>query len=237
MGTGTAHADNPRLTARTGGGSDADWQAGTETQLGAPHQPSPVVFDDEDRENEGDLIMPAQTVTPEWMGFMVRHTSGVICEPMLPERATELDLRPMVANNQDPTGTAYTVSCDAAAGVSTGIGVADRAHTANLLANPGANTSDFTRPGHMFPLIAKPGGVRERDGHTEAGVEFARLAGGSYPHNLCRTEVAVGRQRSGLRAASTQSCRTIPSFPNRPCARARSENLLEALREEAAALL
>lgn len=136
-----------------------------------------VVVDDEDRENEGDLIMPAYTVTPEWMGFMVRHTSGVICVPMLPERAAKLDLRPMAANNQDPKGTAYTVSCDAAAGVSTGISAADRAHTANLLASPGSNTSDFTRPGHMFPLIAKPGGVRERDGHTEAGVEFARLAG------------------------------------------------------------
>lgn len=136
-----------------------------------------VVVDDEDRENEGDLIMPAHTVTPEWMGFMVRHTSGVICVPMLPERAAELDLHPMVANNQDPKGTAYTVSCDAAAGVSTGISAADRAHTANLLASPGSTTSDFTRPGHMFPLIAKPGGVRERDGHTEAGVEFSRLAG------------------------------------------------------------
>lgn len=136
-----------------------------------------VVIDDEDRENEGDLIMPAHTVTPEWMGFMVRHTSGVICVPMLPERAAELGLHPMVANNQDPKGTAYTVSCDAAAGVSTGISAADRAHTANLLASPDSNASDFTRPGHMFPLIAKPGGVRERDGHTEAGVEFARLAG------------------------------------------------------------
>lgn len=136
-----------------------------------------VVVDDEDRENEGDLIMPAHTVTPDWMGFMVRHTSGVICVPMLPERAAELGLHPMVANNQDPKGTAYTVSCDAAAGVSTGISAADRAHTANLLASPGSTTSDFTRPGHMFPLIAKPGGVRERDGHTEAGVEFASLAG------------------------------------------------------------
>lgn len=136
-----------------------------------------VVVDDEDRENEGDLIMPAHTVTPDWMGFMVRHTSGVICVPMLPERAAELGLHPMVANNQDPKGTAYTVSCDAAAGVSTGISAADRAHTANLLASPGSTTSDLTRPGHMFPLIAKPGGVRERDGHTEAGVEFARLAG------------------------------------------------------------
>ncbi|GAA1191492.1 3,4-dihydroxy-2-butanone-4-phosphate synthase [Brevibacterium paucivorans] len=136
-----------------------------------------VVVDDEDRENEGDLIMPARTVTPEWMGFMVRHTSGVVCVPMLPERAAELGLHPMVANNQDPKSTAYTVSCDAAAGVSTGISAADRAHTANLLANPDSDASDFTRPGHMFPLIAKPGGVRERDGHTEAGVEFARLAG------------------------------------------------------------
>ena len=136
-----------------------------------------VVVDDEDRENEGDLIMPAHTVTPEWMGFMVRHTSGVICVPMLPERAAELDLHPMVANNQDPKGTAYTVSCDAAAGVSTGISAADRAHTANLLAHPDSKAPDFTRPGHMFPLIAKPGGVRERNGHTEAGVEFACLAG------------------------------------------------------------
>ncbi|MCQ9386502.1 3,4-dihydroxy-2-butanone-4-phosphate synthase [Brevibacterium moorei] len=136
-----------------------------------------IVVDDEDRENEGDLIMPAATVTAEWMGFIIRHSSGVVCAPMTAERARAMELPPMVANNQDPKGTAYTVSCDAAAGTSTGISAADRALTAQVLADPAALPTQLHRPGHVFPLIAKDGGVRERAGHTEAGVEFARLAG------------------------------------------------------------
>ena len=136
-----------------------------------------IVVDAEDRENEGDLIMPADTLTPEWMGFVVRFTSGVVCVPLPRERAEALGLDPMVETNQDPKGTAYTVSCDAVAGVSTGISAADRATTVRTLADPGASAGDLSRPGHVFPLIARDGGVLERPGHTEAGVDLARLAG------------------------------------------------------------
>ncbi|MGO2861618.1 MAG: GTP cyclohydrolase II [Brevibacterium sp.] len=135
-----------------------------------------VVVDDEDRENEGDLIMAAEFAGPESMGFFVRYTSGVICAPMEAERAAALELPPMVAANEDPKGTAYTVSCDAV-GVSTGISAAERAMTGRHLAAAVPDPASITRPGHVFPLIAKPGGVRERPGHTEAGVDFARLAG------------------------------------------------------------
>lgn len=135
-----------------------------------------VVVDDEDRENEGDLIMAAEFAGPEYMGFFVRYTSGVICAPMEAERAAALELPPMVAANEDPKGTAYTVSCDAV-GVSTGISAAERAMTGRHLAAAVPDPASITRPGHVFPLIAKPGGVRERPGHTEAGVDFARLAG------------------------------------------------------------
>ncbi|WP_291278352.1 3,4-dihydroxy-2-butanone-4-phosphate synthase [Galactobacter sp.] len=136
-----------------------------------------IVVDAEDRENEGDLIMPADTLTPEWMGFVVRFTSGVVCVPLPRERAEALGLDPMVETNQDPKGTAYTVSCDAVDGVSTGISAADRTTTVRTLADPGASAGDLSRPGHVFPLIARDGGVLERPGHTEAGVDLAQLAG------------------------------------------------------------
>jgi 3,4-dihydroxy 2-butanone 4-phosphate synthase/GTP cyclohydrolase II len=136
-----------------------------------------IVVDAADRENEGDLIMPAEALTPEWMGFIIRHTSGVVCVPLTGERAESLGLAPMVEDNQDPKGTAYTVSCDAVSGVSTGISAADRTRTVRALADPHATAEDFSRPGHVFPLIARPGGVLERPGHTEAGVDLARLAG------------------------------------------------------------
>lgn len=135
-----------------------------------------VVVDDEDRENEGDLIMAAEFADALNMGFFVRYTSGVICAPMEADRAAALDLPPMVSTNEDPKGTAYTVSCDAI-GVSTGISAAERALTGRHLAAATPDPASITRPGHVFPLIAKSGGVRERPGHTEAGVEFSRLAG------------------------------------------------------------
>lgn len=136
-----------------------------------------LVVDDEDRENEGDIIFAAQFSTPELMGWTIRHSSGVICVPMNAQRAAALALPPMVALNEDAKSTAYTVSCDAAAGVTTGISATDRSLTATLLASPGAGPVDFTRPGHMFPLVAVAGGVRRRPGHTEASVELCRLAG------------------------------------------------------------
>jgi 3,4-dihydroxy 2-butanone 4-phosphate synthase/GTP cyclohydrolase II len=136
-----------------------------------------VVVDDEDRENEGDLIFAAEKATPELVAFMVRYTSGYICVPLLESDCDRLDLPPMYHTNQDRRGTAYTVTVDAAAGVSTGISATDRAHTMRLLADPTSRPADFTRPGHVVPLRAKQGGVLRRPGHTEAAVDLARLAG------------------------------------------------------------
>ncbi|GGK40027.1 3,4-dihydroxy-2-butanone-4-phosphate synthase [Micrococcus flavus] len=136
-----------------------------------------VVVDDADRENEGDLIYAAALATDAVTAFTVRHTSGVICAPLPAELADRLDLPPMTAVNEDPKGTAYTVSVDAAAGVTTGISAADRTVTLRTLADPDAEPAALTRPGHVFPLRAVPGGVRARRGHTEAGVELCELAG------------------------------------------------------------
>jgi len=137
-----------------------------------------VVLDDLSRENEGDLIIAAQDLTPEKMAFMIRYTSGLICAPMMPSRCTSLNLPQMVTDNEDPNRTAYTISVDAnSASTTTGISAQDRALTCNMLADLHAKPSDFRRPGHIFPLSAKEGGVRERTGHTEAAVEFCRLAG------------------------------------------------------------
>ncbi|ALN73925.1 3,4-dihydroxy-2-butanone-4-phosphate synthase [Aureimonas sp. AU20] len=136
-----------------------------------------VVVDDTDRENEGDLIMAAGKATPEKMAFMIRHTSGILCVPMTGERAVQLNLPPMVANNLDPMRTAFTVSVDYKVGMTTGISAEERANTARALVNDNAMGADFIRPGHMFPLIGREGGVLTRSGHTEAGVDLAKLAG------------------------------------------------------------
>lgn len=148
------------------------------TALAALREGRPVlVLDDEDRENEGDVIVSAHLATPETIAWMVRVTSGYLCAPMPGELADRLDLPPMVADNQDAKRTAYTVSVDAASGVTTGISAADRARTLNVLADPEARPTDLIRPGHILPLRAVDGGVRERAGHTEAAVELMRLAG------------------------------------------------------------
>lgn len=136
-----------------------------------------IVADDENRENEGDVILSAQLATPEWLAWTIRWSSGFICAPMPAEWADRLDLPPMVAVNEDARGTAYTVSVDAADRVSTGISATDRSHTLNVLADPASVPSSVIRPGHILPLRAVDGGVRERAGHTEAGVELMRLAG------------------------------------------------------------
>ncbi|QDP94523.1 bifunctional 3,4-dihydroxy-2-butanone-4-phosphate synthase/GTP cyclohydrolase II [Microlunatus elymi] len=136
-----------------------------------------VVADDEDRENEGDLIFAAQKATPELMAFMIRHGSGVVCVPMTGDDLDRLAIGPMVARNADPMRTAYTITVDASRGVTTGISAADRTRTAQMLADPASEPADLTRPGHVFPLRARDGGVLERRGHTEAGVDLARLAG------------------------------------------------------------
>jgi 3,4-dihydroxy 2-butanone 4-phosphate synthase/GTP cyclohydrolase II len=136
-----------------------------------------VVVDDEDRENEGDLIFAAEKATPELLAFMVRHTSGFICAPLTEDDADRLELPPMYHTNQDRRGTAYTVTVDARAGVSTGISAADRAHTIRLLADPATSPADLARPGHVVPLRSRRGGVLRRPGHTEATTDLARLAG------------------------------------------------------------
>ncbi len=136
-----------------------------------------VVVDDADRENEGDLIMAADKITAEAMGFMVRHTSGVICMPLVGERCDELQLPLMVSNNTEQHRTAFTVSVDARVGTTTGISAADRATTVRALADPTTRPDDLARPGHIFPLRYREGGVLKRAGHTEAAVDLARLAG------------------------------------------------------------
>ncbi|MCE2436940.1 MAG: 3,4-dihydroxy-2-butanone-4-phosphate synthase [Pseudomonadales bacterium] len=136
-----------------------------------------VVVDDEDRENEGDLILAAAKATPEKIAFMVRHTSGILCAPVTQEQATRLHLDPMVARNEAPLGTAFTVSIDFRHGLSTGIAAEERANTVLALASNNPQSSDFVRPGHVFPLVAKRGGVLVRSGHTEAAVDLAEAAG------------------------------------------------------------
>ena len=136
-----------------------------------------VVVDDDDRENEGDLIGAAAKITPEQMAFMVRHTSGIVCTPITAEDAKRLKLDPMVALNDAPMGTAFTVSIDYKEGLTTGISARERCATAHALANKNVQASDFVRPGHIFPLVAKSGGVLMRSGHTEAAVDLVRLAG------------------------------------------------------------
>jgi 3,4-dihydroxy 2-butanone 4-phosphate synthase/GTP cyclohydrolase II len=136
-----------------------------------------VVVDDADRENEGDLTIAAQFVTPEAVNFMATHARGLICLCLSPERCDELALRPMTERNETPLGTAFTVSIEAREGVSTGISAYDRARTIQVAIDPGSRPSDLVQPGHVFPLRAKPGGVLQRAGQTEAAVDLARLAG------------------------------------------------------------
>lgn len=137
-----------------------------------------IVVDDEDRENEGDFLAAAELVTPEMINFMATHGRGLICAPLTENRCEELDLHMMVTNNTDHMETAFTVSVDLKGqGVTTGISAADRSKTVQALINPNTKPYDLARPGHIFPLVAKEGGVLRRTGHTEAAIDFARLAG------------------------------------------------------------
>ena len=135
-----------------------------------------VIVDDENRENEGDLVIAAEKATPEAIAFMATHGCGLICVPLTAERARELNLQ-TPASMSDPYGTAFTQSVDAKKDTTTGISAYDRAKTIAELINPAAKESDFTTPGHSFPLIARPGGVLRRAGHTETAVDLARAAG------------------------------------------------------------
>jgi 3,4-dihydroxy 2-butanone 4-phosphate synthase/GTP cyclohydrolase II len=136
-----------------------------------------VVVDDEDRENEGDLTIAAQFATPDAINFMAMHARGLVCLCLTEERADELGLRPMTEHNEAPLGTAFTVSIEAREGVTTGISAADRSRTIQVAIHPDSTAHDLVQPGHVFPLRAKPGGVLERIGQTEAAVDLARLAG------------------------------------------------------------
>jgi 3,4-dihydroxy 2-butanone 4-phosphate synthase/GTP cyclohydrolase II len=178
-----------KTTAKTDSWTSCGAQAGTDVMERAIADIAAgravVVVDDEDRENEGDLIFAAEKATPELLAFMVRYTSGYVCVSLTESEADRLDLPPMYHTNQDTRGTAYTVTVDAAAGISTGISAADRAHTIRLLADPKSQASDLRRPGHVVPLRAKEGGVLRRPGHTEAAVDLARLAGMHPAGVLC----------------------------------------------------
>ena len=175
-----------------------------------------IVTDDADRENEGDLVMAAEKVTPEAVNFMAKHGRGLICVPISNERAEQLGLQRMVAQNREMHRTDFTVSVDAARGVTTGISVHDRAATILAIANPKSLPSDLVQPGHVFPLRAKDGGVLRRTGHTEAAVDLARMAGLQPAGVLCEIlhddgtmarlpELMEFRKKHGLRMCTIQS--------------------------------
>src|ERR1700761_9381007 len=136
-----------------------------------------IVADDDDRENEGDLFVAASLCTPEKMAFIIRHTSGIVCAPLAADEAKRLHLDPMVALNDAPLGTAFTVSVDVRHGLTTGISAEERTNTVRALANGNSGAADFVRPGHVFPLVAREGGVLMRSGHTEGCIDLCRLAG------------------------------------------------------------
>lgn len=144
-----------------------------------------IVADDHERENEADLILAADALTVPEMARMIRDCSGIVCLCLTPEHAARLELPPMVPNNGSRYGTAFTVSIEAAEGVTTGVSAADRTTTIRAAIHPQAVPADLARPGHVYPLIARAGGVRERRGHTESAVELARLAGFSPAGVLC----------------------------------------------------
>ena len=145
-----------------------------------------IVVDDENRENEGDFICAADLVTPELINFMAKHARGLICTPITEKRSRKLNLYPMVSNNTDPMDTAFTVSVDLkGSGVTSGISASDRSKTIKAIVDNNTKPDDLARPGHIFPLIAKDGGVLRRTGHTEAAIDFARLAGCSPAGVIC----------------------------------------------------
>lgn len=174
-----------------------------------------IIVDDEDRENEGDLACAAVHVTPEIIAFMAREGRGLICLPLDGVIADRLDLPLMVTDNRSPYGTNFTVSIEAARGVTTGISAADRARTIQVAVDPASSPGDLVRPGHVFPLRARPGGVLERPGQTEASVDLARLSGLAPAGVICeilnddgtlarRPDLEVFAVRHGLRIISVR---------------------------------
>lgn len=192
-----------------------------------------VVVDDEDRENEGDLIVAAEKATPEHIAFMVRHGSGIICVPMEAERLEELHLPLMAPHGSDPMGTAFTISVDARAGTTTGISASDRALTVRALIDEKTGPRDLARPGHVFPLRYTPGGVLRRAGHTEAAVDLARLAG-LYPAGvLCEvvSEDGTMARLPELQVFAAEHGLTIITIAGLIAYRRRSEKLVHRVSE------
>jgi 3,4-dihydroxy 2-butanone 4-phosphate synthase len=177
-----------------------------------------LVLDDEDRENEADLIVAADRITPQAMAMLIREGSGIVCLCMRPERASALKLRPMVEVNRSRHATAFTQSIEAAFGVSTGVSAADRVQTIQCALRSTLERSEIVSPGHVFPLIARPGGVLERRGHTEAAVDLAELAGCDPSGVLCElmnpdgsmargAQIAAFAQKHGLLCTTVEAIR------------------------------
>ncbi|ARN80307.1 3,4-dihydroxy-2-butanone-4-phosphate synthase [Methylocystis bryophila] len=188
-----------------------------------------VVSDDDDRENEGDLVVAASLCTPEKMAFIIRHCCGIVCAPLMVEDARRLHLTPMVAQNDAPLGTAFTVSVDVRHGLTTGISAEQRSNTVRALANPNMGAADFVRPGHVFPLIAKEGGVLMRSGHTEAAVDLCRLAGLPTVGVICELANDDGTVMAGAQISefAARHGLTIVSVADLIAYRQARENLVE----------
>lgn len=192
-----------------------------------------VVVDDDDRENEGDLVMAATMATPEKVAFIIRNSCGILCTPLTPEDAVRLQLGPMVPVNDAPLGTAFTVSVDYRVGTTTGISAEDRCATTRALANGNVGAGDFARPGHVFPLVAKPGGVLMRSGHTEAAVDLARLAGLAPVGLICELVNDDGTVKRGSQvgAFAKQHDLKLISVADLIAYRQRREQLVERIAE------
>ena len=192
-----------------------------------------VVTDDDDRENEGDLFIAAEHCTPEAMAFIVRHTSGIVCAPMPPSSAKRLRLDPMVSANDAPLGTAFTISVDVKHGLTTGISAEERTNTVRALANGNVGADEFVRPGHVFPLIAREGGVLVRSGHTEACVDLCKLAGLEPVGVLAELVNDDGTVKRGLEVAdfATEHSLLSVSVADLIAWRQRSERLVTRVEE------
>lgn len=193
-----------------------------------------VVMDDDDRENEGDLIVAAVHATPEKMAFIVRHTSGIVCAPMTAADAKRLNLNAMVTDNDSPHTTAFTVSVDYRHDTTTGISAAERCSTVRALANPNAGAADFVRPGHIFPLVAREGGVLMRSGHTEAAVDLCRLAK-LYPVGVISELVnddGTVKRGPDVKAFAREHGLKVVSVADIIAYRQRSDTLVERVGEE-----
>ncbi len=192
-----------------------------------------VVTDDDDRENEGDLVMAAAHTTPEKMAFIIRHTAGIVCTPMARDEVRRLRLDPMVADNDAPHSTAFTVSVDFRHGLTTGISAEERTNTVRALANSNAGAEDFVRPGHVFPLIAKEGGVLMRSGHTEAAVDLCRLAGLAPVGVICELVNDDGTVKRGAQVAAfaEEHGLKVVSVSELIAYRQRQEQLVERVEE------